>query len=102
MAHASRMWCSVLRAAPQSRDPFYPAGSFYINAKLEELQRVCDPSSETSLLHRRLLAFGVAFGGAGQDLLGDQAGVLTDRRLDLGGHVGIGLQEGFRILAALA
>ena len=47
---------------------------------------------KTSLL-RRLLAVGVALGGAGQNLLGDQAGVLADRGLDLGGHVGIGFQE---------
>src|ERR1700687_4540547 len=60
-----------------------------------------EDSGENSLLHR-LLAFGVALGGACQDLLRDQAGVLADRHLDLGGHVGIGLEEGFRVLAALA
>ena len=48
--------------------------------------------AEISFL-RRLLAVGVALGGACQNLLGDQAGVLADRRLDLGGHVGIGLEE---------
>src|SRR5436190_8684784 len=53
-------------------------------------------------LLRRLLAVGVALGAAGQNLLGDQAGVLADRSLDLGGNVGVGLQEGFRVLAALA
>src|SRR5689334_22056142 len=42
-----------------------------------------------------LLAVGVALGRAGQNLFGDQAGVLADRRLDLGDHVGIGLEEGF-------
>ena len=40
--------------------------------------------------------------GAGQNLLGDQAGVLADRRLDLRGHVGIGLEERLGVLAALA
>src|SRR5258708_21445671 len=55
----------------------------------------------TPSLLRRLLAVGVALGRAGQDLFGDQTGVLADRRLDLGGHVGIGLEEGFRVLAAL-
>src|ERR1700722_669910 len=49
---------------------------------------------KTSLLRRLLFAFGVALGRAGQDLLRNQAGVLADRRLDLGGHVGIGLEEG--------
>ena len=49
-------------------------------------------SGKNSLL-RGLLAVGVALGGAGQDLLGDQAGVLADRGLDLRGHVRIGLEE---------
>src|SRR5258708_6995941 len=53
-------------------------------------------------LLRRLLAVGVALGAAGQNLLGDQAGVLADRHLDLRGHVGIGLQERLGVLAALA
>src|SRR5882724_13547964 len=55
----------------------------------------------TPSLLRRLLAVSVALGRAGQDLFGDQTGVLADRRLDLRGHVGIGLEEGFRVLAAL-
>src|SRR6266702_1676886 len=54
------------------------------------------------LLVRRLVAVGVALGAAGENLLGDQAGVLADRGLDLDGDVGIGLQERFRVLAALA
>src|SRR5262245_17758862 len=54
------------------------------------------------LLVRRLLAVGVALGIAGEDLLGDQAGVLADRDLDLGGDVRVGLEERLRILAALA
>src|SRR6202163_2645731 len=57
-------------------------------------------TAANSLL-RGLFAFGVALRRAGQDLFGDQAGVLADRRLDLRGHVGIGLEKGFRILAAL-
>src|ERR1700694_2628554 len=60
-----------------------------------------DSSSRISLLHR-LLAFGVALGTAGQDLLGDQAGVLADRRLDFCGHVGVGLEERLGVLTALA
>src|ERR1700730_11272330 len=61
------------------------------------------PLEYTSILRSlRLLAVGVALGGAGQDLLGDQAGVLADRHLDLRGHVGIGLQKRLRVLAALA
>ena len=47
-----------------------------------------------SLLRRgRFVAVGVALGRAGQDLLGDQAGVLPDRGLDLGCDIRIGLQE---------
>src|SRR5882757_3997704 len=49
----------------------------------------------------RLVAIGVALGGAGEDLFGDQAGILADRGLDLRGHVGIGLEERFRVLATL-
>src|SRR5712672_3760723 len=60
------------------------------------------PGHERWSLLRRLLAVGVALGTARQNLFGDQAGVLADRRLDLGGHVGIGLEERLRILAALA
>src|ERR1700757_86831 len=55
-----------------------------------------------NLLLRRLLAVGVALGIAGENLLGDQAGVLADRGLDLGGDVGVGLQERLGVLAALA
>src|SRR6187399_91638 len=40
-----------------------------------------------------VVVLGLAF-GAREDLLGDQAGVLPDRQLDLAGDVGIGLQEG--------
>src|ERR1700753_2612935 len=48
------------------------------------------------------VAIGIALRRAGQDLLGDQAGVLANCHLDLRGHVGIGLEQGLRILAALA
>ena len=48
---------------------------------------------ENSILRGLLFAFGVALGGAGQNLLGDQAGVLADRHFDLRGHIGIGFQE---------
>src|SRR5581483_1918535 len=55
---------------------------------------------------RKRLPFGglfvvLVFLLAGEDLLGDQAGVLTDRGLDLGGDIGIVLQEGLGVLAAL-
>src|SRR4051794_767358 len=56
----------------------------------------------TRSILRRLLAVGVALRGAGENLLRDQPGILPDRRLDLRGHVGIGLQERLRVLAALA
>jgi hypothetical protein len=39
---------------------------------------------------------------AGEDLLGDQAGVLPDCRFDAGSDVGIVAQERFCVLAALA
>src|SRR5438034_2219314 len=39
---------------------------------------------------------------AGEDSLGNEAGVLPDRGLDLGGDVGIGLEERLGVLAALA
>src|SRR5262249_9126330 len=39
---------------------------------------------------------------AGENLLGDQAGVLADRDLDLAGDVGIFLEKDLGILAALA
>src|ERR1700681_971059 len=67
-----------------------------------ERGRVRDTSAGSLLRSLRLLAFGVALGRACQDLFGDQAGVLADRRLDLRGHVGIGLEERLRVLAALA
>src|ERR1700712_4793143 len=62
---------------------------------LSNLGRLRRTTPDRTSLLRRLLAVGVAFGGAGQNLLGDQAGILTDRHLDLGGHVGIGLEECF-------
>ena len=39
---------------------------------------------------------------AGQNLVGDQAGILPDRGLDAGGHVRIGAQKGLGVFAALA
>src|SRR5258705_10708295 len=62
------------------------------------------PAAKKASLLRglRLVGVGVALGGAGENLLGDEAGILPDRGLDLRGHVGVGLQERLRILAALA
>src|ERR1700759_1876783 len=54
-----------------------------------------------ALLVRRLLAVGVALGRAGQNLFGDQAGVLADRTLDLAGLLGIGLEDRLGFLAPL-
>src|SRR5262245_29533026 len=53
---------------------------------------------------RRLLGgvFVLAAVFAGEDFFGDQAGVLPDRGFDLGGDVGIGLEESFGVLAALS
>src|SRR6478735_1081383 len=59
-------------------------------------------SEKISLLGGFLLAVGVVLAFAGQDLLGDQAGVLADRGFDLVGDVGIGFQKRLGILAALA
>src|SRR5919201_6815976 len=39
---------------------------------------------------------------AGENSLGDEAGILPDRGLDLGGDVRVGLEEGLGVLAALA
>src|SRR5262245_60988980 len=39
---------------------------------------------------------------AGEDFFGDEAGVLPDRGFDLGGDVGIGLEESLGVLAALS
>src|SRR5215468_10556314 len=50
-------------------------------------------------LFRRVLVLALL---AGEDSLGDEAGVLPDRGLDLGGDVGVGLEEAFGVLAALA
>jgi hypothetical protein len=50
-------------------------------------------SSRNSILRGLFLAVGITLCRAGQDLLGDQAGILADRHLDLGGHVGVGLEE---------
>src|SRR5262249_57678606 len=38
---------------------------------------------------------------AGEDFFGDEASVLPDRGFDLGGDIGIGLEEGLGVLAAL-
>src|SRR5215813_14804044 len=53
------------------------------------------PSPLLRLVLARLL-------GAGEDLLGDEAGVLADRGFDLGAHVGVVLEERLGVLAALA
>jgi len=65
-----------------------------------ELQASDDKTKKS--LFGGLLTVGVALGRAGQNLLGNQSGVLPDRRLDFHGHLGIGLEEGFRVLAALS
>src|SRR4051812_36269082 len=54
------------------------------------------------LIFRRLFAFRVTLGRAGQDLLCNQAGVLANRSLDFGGHIRIGFQESLRVLAPLS
>jgi hypothetical protein len=59
-----------------------------------------DQGSKKSLFGG-LFTIGVTLGSAGQNLLGNQSGVLPDRRLDFRGHFGIGLEKGFRVLAAL-
>src|SRR5580658_4855763 len=51
---------------------------------------------------RVVLLVGLVAFLAGQNLLGDQPGILPDRRLDLSGNIGIGLEEDFSVLAALA
>jgi hypothetical protein len=60
-----------------------------------ESQCVSARPRDNSLLRRGVLTIGVALGGAGQNLLRDQTGVLPDRRFDFRGHVGIGLEESF-------
>src|SRR3954454_22961867 len=47
-----------------------------------------DQGSKKSLFDR-LLTIGVTLGSAGQNLLGNQSGVLPDRRFDFRGHFGI-------------
>src|SRR5262245_50271909 len=61
----------------------------------------CRQINKVSLL-RRLLALGVGLALSGENLLGDQAGILPDRGLDLGRDVGVGFQKRFGVLAALA
>ena len=39
---------------------------------------------------------------AGENPLGNETGVLPDRRFDLGRDIGIGLEKAFGVLAALA
>src|SRR5260370_41934322 len=75
-----------------------------LSARYVETQITRTRSRKNSRLRGilRLFAVGVALGRACQNLLGDQAGILPDGRFDLRGHVGIGFQERFRILAALA
>src|SRR5262245_59031803 len=69
----------------------------------QRLQRPFLAKIRFGLLSRRLLfAVGVALGGAGENLLGDQAGVLADGGFDLGGDVGVRLQERLGVFAALA
>src|SRR5580700_6953973 len=61
-----------------------------------------------TLERNRALAFRrvVVLGGfallAGENLFGDDAGILPDRHLDFSRDVGIGLEEAFGVLAALA
>src|SRR5262249_57460929 len=52
-----------------------------------------------SRLFRRVLVLALL---AGENSLGDEAGILPDRGLDLGGDVGVGPEEGLGVLAALA
>src|SRR5580692_10667019 len=51
---------------------------------------------------RRVVVLGVFGLFAGEHLFGDDAGILPDRRFDFVRNVGIGLEEGFGVLAALA
>src|SRR5271156_4284015 len=54
------------------------------------------------LSFRRVVVLLGSFGLlAGENLFGDDAGILPDRRFDFCRDVGIGLEERFRVLAAL-
>src|SRR4051794_30359453 len=68
----------------------------------EAARRALHRARDTISILRRLFAVGVALRRACEDLLGDQPGILPDRRLDLRGHVGIGLQKRLGVFAALA
>src|SRR5262249_20324638 len=57
--------------------------------------------AEALILRRLVILFAAGF-LAGQDLFGDETGILADRRLDLGGDVGNGLEKYLGFLAALA
>ena len=61
-----------------------------------------DSKRDMALSLRRLVVV-IVLGGvlAGHDRLGDDAGILSHLRFDLGGHVGIVLEELLRVLAAL-
>src|SRR5262245_22150758 len=58
-------------------------------------------ATESALRRLVLVAAALAF-RAGKNLLGDEAGILADRRFDLGGDVRVALEEAFGVLAALA
>src|SRR5215510_5769916 len=55
-----------------------------------------------SPLRRLVLVASFSAFRAGKDLLADEAGVLANRRFDLGGDVRVALEEAFGVLAALA
>src|SRR5208283_2228748 len=51
---------------------------------------------------RRVVVLGGCGFLTGKNFLGDEAGVLPDRRFDFSRNIGIGLEESFGVLAALA
>src|SRR5258708_5350993 len=72
------------------------------SARYVETQVTRTRSRKTSAFRGlRIFTIGVAFGGACQDLLGDQAGVLADRHFDLGGHIRVGLEESLGVFPSL-
>src|SRR4051812_35744334 len=96
---AARSSCEAVRCragAVTNAGVWYGPGS----AERHEECRTASGTRKKSIL-RRLLAVGVALRRACENLLGDQPGILPDRRLDLRGHVRIGLQERLGVLAAL-
>src|SRR5262249_25434356 len=101
---SSAMTVGELRPSRPWPTSAFDLGSHNCRSRVNPRSHYCRSRVNLRSVSRRLLRGVLVLSAvfAGEDFFGDEAGVLPDRGFDLGGDVGIGLQESLGVLAALS